>query len=265
MSDIAQPETVAVVQRRLDGQSQGGKNAPRGQPLKKVAATYQEAARTKPLDDRITILGIPIEQITPMTQAALAGLVAESNHLRNIVKRYERAGEKRAANSQFPQSTDPAILEPEAFLRALGVTLGQPTIEGNTWVVVLIHVATYEDIRRSFGLLAANGALAEVAYRLKDMRFGPSSAALAASIGSAASPAASTPSAAALEPGSASFVLLGYAGGSNLAGAVALPAEGLDAADVAKAVRTHLSLKGYVVGGIDMALAIGRGCRSRFQ
>ena len=70
MPDIVQPETVAVVQRRLEGQGQG-KDAPRGQPSKKVAATYQEVARSKPADDRITILGIPIDQITPATQASM--------------------------------------------------------------------------------------------------------------------------------------------------------------------------------------------------
>jgi hypothetical protein len=52
------------------------------------------------------------------------------------------------------------------------------------------------------------------------------------------------------------MLLVGYAGGSNLAGAVALPVDGLDASAAAKAVRTQLSAKGYAVGGIEMALAI---------
>ena len=129
MPDIVQQNPVAVVQRRLEGQGQGGaKDAPRGQPSKKVAASYQDVVRAKSVDDRITILGIPVEQITPVTQAALAGLVAENNHLRNVVKRHERAFDKRAAG----QPAEAAILEPEAFLGTLGATLTQSAGAGMT-------------------------------------------------------------------------------------------------------------------------------------
>ncbi len=251
MPDITQPETMPTVQRRLEGQSQG-RDAPRGQPLKKVAATYQEVARTKPMDDRITILGIPVEQITPVTQAALAGLVAEINHLRSQVKRHERSAEKRSSGQA--QQTEAAILELEAFLRMLGATLGQPPGEGNSWIIVLVHVATYEDIRRSSGLLAANSALAEVAHRLKDARISTATIQPMISVDSPASPSSVTTSVAAMEPASVPFVLLGYAGGSNIAGVTAVPIDSLDTAVVAKSVRAHLSASGYGVGGIDMAL-----------
>jgi hypothetical protein len=234
MPDIVQQDAVATVQRRLEGQGQGGgRDAPRGQPPKKVAASYQEVARAKPVDDRITILGIPVEQITPVTQAALAGLVAEINHLRNIVKRHDRGGDKRGG-----AQNEAAILEPEAFLRSLGATLSQPPGEGTSWMLVLIHVATYEDIRRSMGLLAANSALADVAHRLKDLRLSTS-----AGLTQGDNP-------------TVSFVLLGYAGGSNIAAVAALPHDDLDSAAVIKSVRDHLLGSGYVVGGIDMALAL---------
>ncbi len=221
MPDILQHETIPTVQRRLDGQGGGnGGSSQRGAPPKKAAASYEEVARTRPTDDRITILGIPIEQITPVTKAALAGLVSENNHLRNVVRRLERNGEKRAAN-------DTAILEPDAFFRALGGTLAQPAGEGQTWVVVLVYVQTYEDIRRSSGLLAANSALIDVAHRLKDVRLG-----------------------------ALSFAAIGQTGGSNLAGVAALPADDLDTDAIVRDVREQLTSSGYAVGGIDMALAI---------
>ncbi len=223
MPDIVHQDSVAVVQRRLEGQGQGaGKDAPRGQPPKKAAATYQETARVKPDDDRITILGIPFGQITPVTQAALAGLVAEINQLRNMVRRYERTFDKRAAGQ-----SDTAVLEPDAFLRTLAATLGQPAGEGKTWTVVLVHVATYEDIRRNAGLLAANSALADVAYRLKD-----------------------------LQVNAVPFAVVGHAGGSNLAAVAAQSEADLDTMAITKTVREHLLSSGYVVGGIDMALAM---------
>ena len=204
------------------------------------------------MDDRITILGIPVEQITPVTQAALAGLVAEINHLRSQVKRHERSAEKRSSGQA--QQTEAAILELEAFLRMLGATLGQPPGEGNSWIIVLVHVATYEDIRRSSGLLAANSALAEVAHRLKDARISTATIQPMISVDSPASPSSVTTSVAAMEPASVPFVLLGYAGGSNIAGVTAVPIDSLDTAVVAKSVRAHLSASGYGVGGIDMAL-----------
>ena len=49
---------------------------------------------------------------------------------------------------------------------------------------------------------------------------------------------------------------LGYVGGSNLAAVTALPQEGLDTESIGRSVRDQLSVSGYVVGGIDMALAI---------
>ena len=167
MPDIAQPETVRTVERRLDGRSQGGGGGGKPaleQPAKKVAATYEEVAKAKPADDRVTILGIPVEQITPATQAALGGLVAEINFLRGVVKRHERAAPRKGE----PQGA--LVLDPETFVKALGAALAAPAPEGAGWVLALVHVQTYEDIRRSSGLLAANGVLADVAQRLKDFR-----------------------------------------------------------------------------------------------
>lgn len=251
MPDILQHEGVPTVERRLEGQNQsGGRPQARAQPSQKVAATYQEVARAKPADDRITILGIPVEQITPSTQAALAGLVAEINHLRNVVRRHERAGDRRAAG----QANDAPVLEYETFVRMLGATLGQPPGEGNTWVIVLVHVATYEDIRRSSGLLAANGALADVAHRLKEVRLSTAAPSIAP-IATDAAPDGAPPSLAAVASTAVPFVLLGYVGGSNLAAVTALPTEAFHAPSVSQAVRSHLS-GGYVVAGIDMALAI---------
>ena len=84
MPDIPQPSGLAIVETRPDGRGNGG-GAPSRQP-KRVAETYQETERVTPPDDRITILGIPMEQITTSTRAALAGLVAENATLRSQVQ-----------------------------------------------------------------------------------------------------------------------------------------------------------------------------------
>src|SRR3954463_12499340 len=113
MPDIPQPESVKVVEARLDGQAQGRPRA-RARPPQKVAATYAEAARASTDDDRITVLGIPFDQITPATQAALAGLVAEINFLRSRLKRLERT---------TILDYDAPILETQALMRSLDAVL----------------------------------------------------------------------------------------------------------------------------------------------
>lgn len=225
MPDITQQDSVRSVERRLEGRSQGGGH-PGGaeQPAKKVAASYEEVAKTQPVDDRITILGIPVEQITPATQAALGGLVAEINYLRGVVKRQDRSGGRK------PEASNAVIVDPDGLIKALASALAAPAPAGFAWALLLVHVPTYEDIRRSSGLLAANGVLADVAQRLKEFRM---------DLGATASP----------------FSLLGYAGGSNLAALMALTPE-QETEGVARTVRGHLTGSGYVVSGIEMSLVI---------
>ena len=182
-------------------------------------------------DDRITVLGIPFEQITPATQAALAGLVAEINYLRSRLKRVERT----AGRDQ-----DGPILEPQDLLRSLDAVLASSPPPGEGWIVILAYVPTYEDIRRSSGLLAANAALADVASRLREIAF--------------ARPTSwEDPS---MPQGSTRLSVLGYAGGGNLAAVVALPVDQLDPDALAERVRGWLTTTGYAVAGIEMALAI---------
>lgn len=237
MPDITQPETVRTVERRLEGRSQGGgKSVIAEQPAKKVVANYEEAAKSKPADDRITILGIPVDQITPATQAALGGLVAEINFLRGVVRRLERTGARR------PDNQNSAILEPEALVKSLGATVAQPAPAGSVWVLLLVHVPTYEDIRRSSGLLAANGVLADVAQRLKEFPLEPADPGAGTALAMAAAMART-------------FTVLGYVGGSNLAALAALPID-QDVGALARSARAHLTAGGYLVGGIEMALVI---------
>jgi len=232
MPDIGQPESVKVVERRLDGQFQGGGRAGE-QPAKKVTASYEEAAKAQPADDRITILGIPVEQITPATKAALGSLIAEINHLRGQVKRYEKNIPRKSGTA------DGRVMEPEVFFRALSAAFGQPAPAGAAWTLVLVHVPTYEDVRRSSGLLAANGVLADVGQRLQEFQLAFPSM----------SPDAGAP------PTSLSFASIGYVGGSNLAALTTLALD-YDTDALAQAVRTHLTTGGYAVSGIDMALVI---------
>src|SRR5690606_23947337 len=150
-------------------------------------------------------------------KAALGGLIAEINHLRGQVKRYEKHAPRKG------DSAEGGVLQPEGFLRALNAALGQPAPAGAAWTLVLVHVPTYEDVRRSSGLLAANGVLADVGQRLQEFRltFSPE----------VSEEVAPQPSIA--------FAPIGYVRGSNLAALTTLAVDH-DTVALAHAVRTHL-------------------------
>ncbi|MEQ9449805.1 MAG: hypothetical protein RLN70_13020, partial [Rhodospirillaceae bacterium] len=52
------------------------------------------------------------------------------------------------------------------------------------------------------------------------------------------------------------FSVVGYAGGSNVAGLVALSREHADTTAVARSVREQICAESFVVGGVDMALDV---------
>ena len=227
MPDIPQPSGLAIVETRPDGRGNGG-GAPGRQP-KRVAETYQVTERVSlPDDDRITILGIPMEQITASTRAALAGLVAENATLRSQVRRLEA---RNAA--ALP------ILERDAFIARLSELLAGSPGAGAEWALILVHLQTYDDIRRSTGLLAANSALADVGQRLRNFHL----TAPAAEDAPMTAPPVEIPA-----------HLIGSVGGPSMGILVTAPA-GADTVAIAKAVRDGLSAEGYDVAGLSMALA----------
>ena len=116
--------------------------------------------------------------------------------------------------------------------RALDATLSKEPPEGDTWVAILVHVATYEDIRRSSGVLAANATLADVAARLRDVELPLGDGHLAR------------------------LICMGYAGGSNLAGVMTLPQNDLDTSAVCDFLHKQLLASAYNVAGIEMTLEI---------
>lgn len=234
MPDIPQPSGLTAVQTREDGRGQGG--SPNPAP-RKVAETYQETERVRPLDDRVTIIGIPIEQITPTTQAALAGLVAENATLRSQVRRLERGSviTKKAG----------IVLERDGFIARLHELLSSSPGMNAIWILVLIHVQTYEDIRRSSGVLAANTALDDAAYRLQQMDFG------LPAVANDDAPAADGP----LPRTATALISSGHLGGLTLGALFAAPAAA-DPTALARNVHETLTKDGYDVAGLSMALAI---------
>lgn len=218
--EIPQPSGLAPVQPRQDGRGRANDNhAP---PPRRIVEAYQEVDRSRPADDRITILGIPIDQITASTRAALAALVAEIRMLRAQVRRLE---------GDVGKPVGPPVLGTRAFLARLDELLAAAPPEDAGHVLVLVHVQTYEDIRRSSGLLAANGALAEVAHRLRKLE-----------LTLPPEPATALPVAA-----------VGFAGGLSLALLVDVPLS-VAPEDVGRAIHGSLNVEGYDVAGLSMAL-----------
>ena len=241
MNDIPQSSNVALINARNEGRGQG-KGGEGGPPPKKVANAYQEIAKAKPVDDRITILGIPAEQITPATQAALASLVAEINFLRSAVKRLDG---KSAYNKNETKTAEVEVLPAAELMAQLSHALAPSPEPGVARVLVLAYLSTFEDVRRSSGILAANSLLADLAQRLSRAEFLPAPEPL---------PDGRTP--ATRDPGRFRLRLVGFAGGSTLAGLAELPQGSIDETFISRQVRDHCIESGFSVGGIDMAVAL---------
>ncbi len=261
MSDIQTSTPLPLVRTRDDGRSHGGGagHDASGPPPKKVADAYGQTAKAKPLDDRITILGIPAEQITPATQAALASLVAEVNFLRSAVRRLEGGSAKRDA-----APAEGEILTAENLPIQLGRFLTEQPPEGVSRILVLAYLSTFEDVRRSSGLLAANSLLSDLAQRMNGAEFFPD-------------PSVEVPDAPLPDPipmvtksgkvkmvrpetppkaGLVKFRMMGFAGGSSLVGLAEMPSVPLDETYVARQVRDHCLATGFNVSGIDMSVAL---------
>ncbi len=241
MNDISQPTSAALVKPRDEGRSQGNAREDRPPP-KKVAEAYGVTNKNKPVDDRITILGIPAEQITPATQAALASLVAEVNFLRSSVRRLE-GGIAVAKRDTAP--ADGELLPADIVLAHLARAAASPLPEGVVRVLVLAYLGTFEDVRRSSGLLTANTLLADLAQRMLKAEF-TSTPSVVPDI---TKPAAHT-------PGLFRFRAVGFAGGSSLVGIAELPVFDLDDTHVSRQVRDHCLASGFNVGGIEMSVAL---------
>ena len=245
-----------LVQGRLEGRGQDTGKGGGEQPPKKVAETYEEAARSQPAEDSITILGIPLEQITAATHAALSGLVAENNYLRGALARHDR---KAGAKAKEPQPDRKRLLEYNTFISTLGTSLAASPGNGLSWIIILVHLRTYEALLRNSGLLAANGSLEDVGDRFAQINIGGASlnGHVPSDTAETSLPFDGTSSSLAEQDSIPSHLALaGFAGGSSVAGLVALPAGTIDTTAIARQVRDHICEAGFHVGGVDMALEV---------
>lgn len=160
MSDITSPTGVVGVQWQEEKPGSEGESNKRDMPANKVAETYEETARG--ISDSITILGIPVDLMTTHVQAAIGGLVSEVQYLKAKVKRYE------ASKAQQAASESPEPLAGQLLIDALDKALGEVPQPGLIRELTLIVVNTFEDIRKSSGVLAANSVLADVVAELQD-------------------------------------------------------------------------------------------------
>lgn len=154
MSDITSPSAIVNVQWQEEKPADDGDKKRHDPPASKVAETYEQNARS--VTDHITILGIPVELMTNQVQAMIGGLVSETSFFKSKVKRLERLAAKDVP-------ADVQVLDSETFAVALDQALGSSPEPGRVRELVLIAVSTFEDIRRSSGILAANATLADVA------------------------------------------------------------------------------------------------------
>lgn len=159
MSDITSPAGVVGVQWQEEKPASDGEQNKRDVPANKVVETYEETARG--INDSITILGIPIDLMTTQAQAAIGGLVSEVQFLKSKVRRYEALMAKAGADAPSE------ALAGDRLIYAMDKTLAAPPQPGFDRELALVVVNTFEDIRKSSGLLAANAVLADVVAEIQ--------------------------------------------------------------------------------------------------
>lgn len=160
MSDIKSPTSVVGVQWQEEKPASDGEQNKRDVAANKVVETYEETARG--INDSITILGIPIDLMTTQVQAAIGGLVSEVQFLKSKVRRYEASMAKTEAG------VPSGALAGDRLFYALDKALAVPPQTGFSRELTLVVVNTFEDIRKSSGILAANAVLADVAAEIQD-------------------------------------------------------------------------------------------------
>jgi hypothetical protein len=159
MSEITTPTGISPVHWQEEKPGQDGDQSRREHPASKVAETYEETSRG--ISDKITILGIPIDLMTSQVQASIGGLVSEVSYLKTKVKRYEAKMSK--AEGGAPED----LLSGDRFVFALDKVLAVAPPPGQIRKLALVVVNTFEDIRKSSGILAANSVLADVVAALQ--------------------------------------------------------------------------------------------------
>ena len=159
MPDISSPSGIVNVQWQDEKPADDTDHKRHDPPANKVAETYEESARA--VTDHITILGIPVELMTNQVQAMIGGLVSETAFLKSKMKRLDT----RAAKST---PADSLVLDGEAYIETLDQALRIGPPAGQVAELALVVVNTFEDIRRSSGILAANATLADVAAHVAE-------------------------------------------------------------------------------------------------
>lgn len=159
MSDITSPTGVVGVQWQEEKASPDGEGSNRDVPANKVAETYEETARG--ISDSITILGIPAELMTTQVQATIGGMVSEIQFLKSKVKRYETSKNREQGTESGELSVG------ERLIRELETALSLAPPVGFTRELVLTVVNTFEDIRKSSGILAATSVIEDVASEMR--------------------------------------------------------------------------------------------------
>jgi len=160
MSDISPPAGVAKVQWQEDKPASDGDQKRHEPPPEKVTETYEETARGT--GDRITILGIPAELMTTQVSATIGGLLSQVDQLKAKVRRYE------ASIKRTDDGVPEELLVGDKLMRTLDTALATVPPVGQDRQLALIVVNTYEDIRKSSGLLVANSVLADVVLQIQD-------------------------------------------------------------------------------------------------
>ena len=139
--------------------------APAGRPAAAQPVQAADASAARPVEDTVSVMGIPASELTPKVRDALMTLMAEVEQMRRELS----AARERLATLERLADRDPLIPVPNrrAFVRELTRSMAHNDRYGSTSSVVYIDLNDFKEINDTHGHAAGDEALRHVATLLE--------------------------------------------------------------------------------------------------
>ena len=139
--------------------------APAGRTAAAQPVQAADASSVRPIEDTVSVMGIPASELTPKVRDALMGLMAEVEQMRRELS----AARERLATLERLADRDPLIPVPNrrAFVRELTRSMAHNDRYGSTSSVVYIDLNDFKEINDTHRHAAGDEALRHVATLLE--------------------------------------------------------------------------------------------------
>jgi len=139
--------------------------APAGRAAAAAPVATADTAAARPVEDAVSVMGIPASELTPKVRDALMTLMAEVEQMRRELS----AARERLATLERLADRDPLIpvANRRAFVRELTRSMSHNERYGSTSSVIYVDLNDFKKINDTYGHAAGDEALRHVAMLLE--------------------------------------------------------------------------------------------------